>query len=124
VALVLTASDTITVTGATLRFTVRPVDSTGAVVPAGPIFWSVDDTLKGGISVWGVFTARDSGRTWVQARLASPPLAESVAVRIVAPGTVKWMYAASAADPTGQFSTIGGPALGTDGTTTPPGWSR
>jgi hypothetical protein len=114
VALVLTASDTITVTGATLKFSVRPVDSAGAVVPGGPIFWSVDDTLKGQVSVWGGFTARDSGRTWVRARLASPPLAESVAVQIVPPGTVKWTWAAAAVG--GVMPTLGGPALASDGT--------
>jgi hypothetical protein len=116
VALVLTASDTITVTGGRLQFIVRPVDSTGAVVPGGPILWTVGDTLKGGISVWGVFTARDSGRTWVRARLASPPLAESLTVRIVPPGTVKWTWAATEAGPAGKFPTVGGPALGADGT--------
>jgi hypothetical protein len=116
VALVLTASDTITVTGATLSLTASAVDSAGAVVAAGPVVWSVADTVRGQVSEQGVFTARDSGRTYVRAQLAAPPLLDSLAVRIVPPGTVKWTWPAPAVDPTGQLPTLGGPALATDGT--------
>jgi hypothetical protein len=113
VGLVLAASDTITVTGGRLHFTVVAVDSAGTAVPTGPIAWSVRDAGRARISVWGDLTALDSGRTWVLARLASPPLAESVAVRIVPPGTVKWAWAASQAG--GAMPTLGGPALASDG---------
>lgn len=114
VVLVLTASDTIQVTGATLSFSAAALDSTGAAVPNVAVAWAVSDPRRGQITTGGVFTALDSGSTWVRAVVATPPLAESVPVRVVAPGTVKWTWAATEAG--GVLPTMGGSALGTDGT--------
>jgi hypothetical protein len=116
VALVVTASDTIQVTGRTLTFSAMAVDSTGAAVPAVPIAWTVSDARRGSVTADGVFTAQDSGRVFIRATLVEPSLAESVAVQVVAPGTVKWRWAgAGIGDPGAQFPTVGGPALAPDG---------
>jgi outer membrane protein assembly factor BamB len=115
VALVLSASDTIQVTGGTLSFTAVARDSGGAVVPDVAITWSVSDPGRGQITPSGVFTAGPAaGPVTVQAAVRGTGLAESLAVRVVAPGTVKWTWAA--ADAGTEFPTLGGPALGPDGT--------
>jgi len=115
VVLEVTASDTIQVTGGTLTFTAVARDSTGAVVPDVPIAWSVNDPGRGQITADGVFTAGpEAGGLLVRARVAAAGLAESVAVRVVVPGTVKWTWAA--AEVGGQMPILGGPALGMDGT--------
>jgi hypothetical protein len=115
VALVLSAPDTLRVTGAMLACSAVAVDSAGAPVPGVSIAWSVEDSTRGRISVDGVFTAGpDSGRTWVRARVITPPLAESLPVRVVTAGTVKWTW--PAAELGGVLPGIVGPALGADGT--------
>jgi hypothetical protein len=117
VRLVITASDTLTAPNGRLTFTAVALDSAGEPVAAGAIAWSVSDTLRGRITGAGAFTGGPLvGPVWVYARLATPPLADSVAVRTVPPGTVKWTWPAAAVDPAGQFPTVGGPALGADGT--------
>jgi hypothetical protein len=50
----------------------------------------------------------------VRATVTEVGLAESVAIRVVVPGTVKWTWAA--ADVGGKMMNLGGPTLGTDGT--------
>jgi hypothetical protein len=117
VRLVITASDTLTAPNGGLTFTAVALDSAGAPVAVGAVQWSVSDTLRGRITATGVFTGGPLvGRVTVYGRLATPSLADSVAVRIVPPGTVKWTWPATAVDPAGQFPTLGGPALGADGT--------
>jgi hypothetical protein len=116
VRLVISAPDTAVATGGTLRFSAVALDSAGAPVVTDPVTWSVTWTVPGWISAGGVFTARGEGATWVRARLAAPPLADSLRVHVVAPGTVKWRWAATEAGPAGEFPTVGGPALGADGT--------
>jgi len=116
VTLELTATDTIQVTGGTLTFTAVARDSTGAVVPGVAITWSVSEPGRGQITAGGVFTGGPAvGTLYVQAAVLGAGLAESLAVRVVLPGTVKWMWAMS--DVGGvTMPDIGGPALGHDGT--------
>jgi hypothetical protein len=73
VALVLTASDTITATGGQLAFTVVAVDSLGAPVSTAPVAWSVSAPRLGVVTAAGAFTATDTGRGYARARLATPP---------------------------------------------------
>jgi hypothetical protein len=113
VALVVTASDTVQVTGRTLTFTGQAVDRAGTPVPGVTIAWSVSDTLRGTIGAGGIFTARDSGRAFIRATVSAPALAESVAVQVVAPGTVRWTWAAVQAG--GSLPTLGGPAMAPSG---------
>jgi outer membrane protein assembly factor BamB len=116
VRLVLTAADTITVTGGTLTFAAVAVDSLDAPVATDPVTWSVTNPGRGTVTPTGGFTGGPLiGGLYVRARLAEPPLAESVAVRVVPPGTVKWAWAMTEI---GGFSmpSSGGPALGHDGT--------
>jgi outer membrane protein assembly factor BamB len=115
VTLEVTASDTIQVTGGTLTFTAVARDSAGAVVPDVPVQWSVTDPGRGQITAEGLFTAGPgAGGLLVRATVAAVGLAESVAVRVVLPGTVKWTWAA--AEVGGRMSWKGGPALAGDGT--------
>jgi hypothetical protein len=114
VVLEVTASDTIQVTGGTLTFTAVARDSAGVAVPGVAIAWSVSDGGRGSITSGGVFTAGPgAGPVRVRATVAEAGLAESVAVRVVVPGTVKWTWAA--ADVAGRMSSKGGPALASDG---------
>jgi len=114
VTLELTATDTIQVTGGTLTFTAVARDSTGAVVPGVAITWSVSAPGRGQITADGLFTGGpDAGALYVQAAVLGAGLAESLAVRVVLPGTVKWRWAA--AEVGGKMMNLGGPALGTDG---------
>jgi outer membrane protein assembly factor BamB len=115
VGLVVTASDTMQVTGATLTFSAVAVDSAGTPMADVPIAWSVGDPQRGRITAAGVFTGGpDSGRVYVRAVVEDPALAESVAVQVVAAGTVKWIWAA--ADAGREMPPLGGPALAQDGT--------
>jgi hypothetical protein len=115
VVLEVTASDTIQVTGGTLTFTAVARDSGGAAVPDVGITWSVSDGGRGSITSGGVFTAGPgAGPVRVRAAVAEAGLADSVAVRVVVPGTVKWTWAA--ANVGGKMMNLGGPTLGTDGT--------
>jgi outer membrane protein assembly factor BamB len=114
VRLVITARDTAVATGGRLSYSAVAVDSAGVAVPTDPVTWGVTWTVIGTIGPDGVFTARSVGSTFVRARLADPPLADSVRVWVVAPGTVKWVWAAAEAG--GLMPDFGGPALGTDGT--------
>jgi len=115
VALVLTASDTIQVVGGTLTFVAVAQDSGGAAVPGVEVTWSVSDPGRGQITQAGMFTAGPgAGPVSVQAAVLGAGLVESVAVRIVVPGTVKWTWAA--AEVGGQMPNLGGPALAADGT--------
>jgi outer membrane protein assembly factor BamB len=114
VRLVLTAADTITVTGGTLTFAAVAVDSLDAPVATDPVTWSVTNPGRGTVTPTGGFTGGPLiGGLYVRARLAEPPLAESVAVRVVPPGTVKWTWAATQIGT--NLPTIGGPALGAEG---------
>jgi outer membrane protein assembly factor BamB len=116
VRLVVTASDTIQVTGATLAFSAVAVDSAGAVVADVPIAWSVGDPQRGRITAAGVFTGGpDSGQVYVRAVVENPALVESLAVRVVVPGTLKWRWAMAEVGGV-TMTDIGGPALGHDGT--------
>jgi len=115
VRLVITASDTITVTGGTLSFTAVAVDSVDEPVATEPVSWSVTKPARGAVTGDGSFTGGPlAGGLHVRAALAEPPLAESVAVRVVPVGTVKWTWAAAQIGT--NLPTIGGPALGADGT--------
>jgi outer membrane protein assembly factor BamB len=116
VRIVLTASDTITVTGGTLLFQGAALDSAGEPVGTSPVAWKVSDTLKGQVTGGGVFTAGpEPGLVYVRGTVAAtPPLADSIALRVVPPGTVKWAWAAAAVG--GTLPILGGPALATDGT--------
>jgi outer membrane protein assembly factor BamB len=116
VRLVVSAPDTAVAIGGTLQFTAVAFDSAGAVVATDPVTWSVTYAPPGRITAAGVFTGRGAGVTWVRAGLATPPLADSLRVHVLAPGTVKWTWPATAVDPAGQFPTLGGPALASDGT--------
>jgi outer membrane protein assembly factor BamB len=114
VVLELTASDTIQVAGGRLTFTAVARDGGGGVVPGVTITWSVSDPARGQITPSGLFTAGPAaGSVSVQAAVLQAGLAESVAVRVVVPGTVKWIWAA--ADVGRELPNIGGPALGPDG---------
>lgn len=114
-AIVLTASDTLTAPGHPLTFTAVVVDADGQPVLSAAVAWSVRDTLRGRITAEGAFTGGPwVGRVYVRAHLADPPLAESLAVRVVPPGTVRWVWAA--AELGGTMPSIGGPALAPDGT--------
>jgi hypothetical protein len=114
VVLEVTASDTIQVTGGTLTFTAVARDSAGVAVPGVAIAWSVSDGGRGSITASGVFTAGPgAGPVRVRATVAEAGLAESVAVRVVVPGTVKWTWAAAGVG--GKMMNLGGPTLGTDG---------
>jgi outer membrane protein assembly factor BamB len=116
VRLVLTVSDTITVTGGTLTFAAVAVDSLDAPVAADPVTWSVTNPGRGTVTDAGVFTGGPLiGTLHVRARLVEPPLAESVAVRVVPPGTVRWTWPISEVSGF-SLSAISGPALGWDGT--------
>jgi hypothetical protein len=114
VRLVITARDTAVATGGRLSYSAVAVDSAGVAVPTDPVTWGVTWTVIGTIGPDGVFAARRVGSTFVRARLADPPLADSVRVWVVAPGTVKWVWAA--AETGGAMPIIGGPALASDGT--------
>jgi outer membrane protein assembly factor BamB len=115
VRLVLAASDTVTVSGGRLLFSAVALDRDGAPVDGGPITWSVTWPNRGQVTSAGVFTAGPApGPQYVRAQLEEPPLAESVAVRVVPPGTLKWRWAA--AELGGAMPANGGPALATDGT--------
>jgi len=115
VVLEVTASDTIQVTGGTLTFSAVARDSTGAAVPGVAVTWSVSDPQRGQITAAGAFTAGPgAGPLLVRATVVGPELAESVAVRVVVPGTLKWRWAA--AEVGGQMPNLGGPALARDGT--------
>jgi outer membrane protein assembly factor BamB len=118
VRLVVTASDTVTVAGGRLQFSAVALDRDDATVDGGPITWSVTWPNRGQVTSAGVFTAGPApGPQYVRAQLEDPPLAESVAVRVVPPGTLKWRWAATEIGEAGaQLPTAGGPALGTDGT--------
>jgi hypothetical protein len=117
VRLVITAPDTAVATGGRLPFTAVAVDSAGDPVPTAPVTWGVTWAVIGTIGTDGVFAARSVGTTFVRARLAVPPLADSVPVWVVPPGTLKWRWAAAESGaPGAQLPTAGGPALGTDGT--------
>ena len=113
--IVITASDTLTAPGHELAFSAQVLDTEGQPVPTASVMWSVSDTLRGQITADGVFTGGPwVGRPYVRAMLDQSALAESLAVRIVPPGTVKWVWAA--AELGGVMPAIGGPALATDGT--------
>jgi len=115
VVLEVTASDTIQVTGGTLTFTAVARDSAGVAVPDVTIAWSVSDPGRGSITDGGLFTGGPAaGAVFVQAAVLGAGLAESVAVRVVVPGTIKWRWAA--AEVGGKMPNLGGPALGSDGT--------
>jgi hypothetical protein len=116
VRLVLTASDTAIAPGGVLLFRGVALDSAGEVVGTSPVAWSVSDTLRGWVTGGGVFTGGpDTGRVYVRATAAATPaLADSIRLRIVPPGTVKWTWAAASVG--GVMPVIGGPALGSDGT--------
>jgi hypothetical protein len=115
VRLVLTASDTITVTGGQLSVTAVALDSLDVPVTTASVTWSVTKQDRGQVTSVGGFTGGPLiGGLHVRAQLAEPPLAESVAVRVVLPGTVKWSWAA--ADAGRALPILGGPALGADGT--------
>jgi hypothetical protein len=115
VVLEVTASDTIQVTGGTLTFTAVARDSAGVAVPGVAVAWSVSDGGRGSITPGGVFTAGPgAGGLLVRATVAAAGLADSVAVQVVVPGTVKWIWAA--AEVGGRMSSKGGPALASDGT--------
>jgi outer membrane protein assembly factor BamB len=114
VRLVVCAPDTAVAIGGTLQFTAVAFDSAGAVVATEPVTWSVTYALPGRITADGVFTGRGAGVTWVRAGLAAPPLADSLRVHVLTPGTVKWTWPAGAAG--GNLPWLGGPALGADGT--------
>jgi hypothetical protein len=114
VVLEVTASDTIQVTGGTLTFTAVARDSGGVAVPDVAVAWSVSDGGRGSITPGGVFTAGpEAGPVRVRATVSEAGLADSVAVRVVVPGTVKWRWAA--AEVGGKMMNLGGPTLGTDG---------
>jgi hypothetical protein len=115
-ALVLTASDTIRAAGGTLTLSAAAIDSQGAPVTGVPIAWSVSDPGRGQITAQGLFTAGpDSGRVYVRAAVDSTGgVADSVAVRVMRPGTVRWTWAASEVG--GYMPLLGGPALAPDGT--------
>jgi hypothetical protein len=115
VRLLLTVSDTITAAGGRLTFTAVPVDGAGAPVPADPVEWSVSRANRGRVTSAGAFTGGPNpGLVYVRARLAEPPLSDSVAVLVVVAGTVKWSWAAAEAG--GVLPDMGGPALAGDGT--------
>lgn len=115
VALVLTASDTVRAVGGDVTFTAVAVDSEGAPVAGVAIAWGVSNAGRGRITPDGRFTAGPNvGPVWVRAVVAAPPLAESVLVRTVAPGTVKWIWAAAGVG--GVLPSFGGPVLAPDGT--------
>jgi hypothetical protein len=115
VGLALTASDTIRAAGGTVTFTAMAVDSQGTPVSGVAVAWSVRPPSRGQITSGGLFTAGpDSGLAYVRASVVEPALAESVAVRVVAPGTVKWTWAATEAG--GVMPALGGPAVAPDGT--------
>jgi outer membrane protein assembly factor BamB len=117
VRLVITAPDTAVATGGRLSYSAVAVDSAGVAVPTDPVTWGVTWTVIGTIGTDGVFAARSVGSTFVRARLADPPLADSVRVQVVPPGTLKWVWAAGEIGvPGAQLPTAGGPALGADGT--------
>jgi hypothetical protein len=113
--LVLTASDTIRAAGGTVTFTAVAVDSQGTPVPDVPIVWTVANRARGKISPEGVFTAGpEAGRTYVRANVQSTDVRDSLPVQVMAPGTVRWTWAASEVG--GTMPVLGGPVLGPDGT--------
>jgi len=113
--IVITASDTLTAPGHELAFSAQVLDTEGQPVPTASVMWSVSDTLRGQITADGVFTGGPwVGRPYVRAMLDQSALAESLAVRIVPPGTPKWIW--PAADLGGVMPWIGGPTLAADGT--------
>jgi outer membrane protein assembly factor BamB len=115
VRLVVTASDTLTAPNSRLTFAAQAEDREGRVVATEAVAWSVSDTLRGRIGPDGAFVGGPwVGRLHVRATLATPELADSVAVRIVPPGTVKWTWAATQV--WGSLQHLGGPSLGRDGT--------
>jgi len=114
----ITGSDTLTSPGHTLAFGATGVDSDGGEVGLAGIValeWSVSDTMRGRIRADGTFTGGPwVGTVWVHAAVVEPPLRDSTRVRIVPPGTVKWRWAAAEAG--GTLPSVGGVALGRDGT--------
>jgi outer membrane protein assembly factor BamB len=112
----LAAADTITVVPRTIPFAASVTDSAGLVLPDAHLVWTVSDPGRGRVDAVGTFTAGpDTGRVWVQVAVLGHALPrDSAAVRVVAPGTVKWTWAAAEAG--GAMPIFGGPALGADGT--------
>jgi outer membrane protein assembly factor BamB len=97
--IVITASDTLTAPGHSLAFTAQALDSEGQVVATDPVAWTVSDTMRGRITTDGTFTGGPwVGRPYVRARLGEP-----------------WA-AAQTGEAFANFSGIGAPALGPDGT--------
>lgn len=112
VRVVLTAADTAGLVGATLQLTATGYDRVGAVVDTARFGWQVLDPTRASVDTTGRVTlGPGGGDARVVATDSQSGRADTQSVRAAIEGEVRWRLV-----PNGQLSTIGGPALGPDGT--------